>query len=161
MAPKYPDWDWYFVYTREAHPGERLEAHRSFDDKLAAAARLRDEIGISRPILIDDLDGTVHRAYGALPNMSFVIGRGGIILYKAMWTSAARIGAFIERYEAQPLGPGKAPFHTEQLEVRENDRDLFARGLERNGPRSVAEFARAGEFWKERARAAARARHSE
>lgn len=92
--------------------------------------------------------------------MSWVIGRGGVILYKAMWTSAARIGAFLERFQAQPIDLRHAPFHTEQLEIRRRDSDAFARGLERNGSRAVAEFARAEEYWKERARAAARARRS-
>jgi hypothetical protein len=131
-------------------------AHASFEDKLAAARRLRDEIGITRPILIDDLDGTVHRAYGTLPNMSWVLGRGGLILYKAMWTSAARIGEFFAR-QGGPR-PGRDTFHTEQLELREKDGAAFYAGLERNGPRAVTEFARAEEIWAERARAAARAR---
>jgi hypothetical protein len=142
------------VYTREAHPGEHLPAHASFADKLSAAARLRDEIGISRPILVDDFEGTVHLAYGGLPNMSWVLGRSGLILYKAMWTSAARIGDFLERHAAQPLDLVHAPFHTEQLELRRRDSEEFKRGLERNGPRAVAEFARAEEIWGERARAA-------
>ncbi len=91
--------------------------------------------------------------------MSWVLGRGGVILYKAMWTSAARIGEFLERYGEQPLDLLHSPFHTEQLEVRRRDAESFARGLERNGPRAVAEFARAEEMWSERARAA-RARSS-
>lgn len=53
-----------------------------------------------------------------------------------------------------------APFHTEQLEVRRRDVAAFTKDLERNGPRSVAEFARAEEIWTERARLAARARRS-
>jgi hypothetical protein len=126
----------------------------SFEDKLAAARRLRDEIGITRPILVDDLGGTVHTAYGLMPNMSWVLGRGGSILYKAMWTSAARIADFLDRNAAQPLDLAHAPFHTEQLEVRRRDGEAFQRGLERNGPRSVAEFARAEQIWAERARAA-------
>jgi hypothetical protein len=149
---QYPDWGWYFVYTREAHPGEHRQAHASFEDKLVAAARLRDEIGITRPILVDDYEGTVHLAFGGLPNMAWVLGRSGLILYKATWTSAARIGDFIERFEGRPLDLMHAPFHTEQLEVRRRDSDAFRRGLERNGPRSVAEFARAEELWGERAR---------
>jgi hypothetical protein len=35
---------------------------------------LRDEVGIRRPLLVDDLDGAAHRAYGSLPNMTWVIG---------------------------------------------------------------------------------------
>jgi hypothetical protein len=86
--------------------------------------------------------------------MSWVLGRGGQILYKAMWTSAARIGDFLERFPAQSLDLLHAPFHTEQLEVRRRDSGAFTRGLERNGPRAVVEFARAEELWSERARAA-------
>ena len=44
--------------------------------------------------------------------------------------------------------------------MRSKDAEAFNRGLERNGPRAVAEVARAGELWKEQARAAARTRHS-
>jgi hypothetical protein len=150
----HPDSGWYFVYTREAHPGELLGAHTSFEDKLAAARRLRDELGITRPILVDDLEGTVHRAYGLLPNMSWVLDRGGTILYKAMWTSAARVDDFLERRRTQRAGLGIAPFHTEQLELRSLDRAEFYRGLERNGPRAGTEFKRAEEIWSERARAA-------
>jgi len=86
--------------------------------------------------------------------MSWVLGRGGLILYKAMWTSAARIGDFLERVQAQPLDLRHAPFHTEQLEIRRRDGQAFTRGLERNGPRAVAEFARAEELWSQRARTA-------
>jgi hypothetical protein len=88
--------------------------------------------------------------------MSWVLGRGGLILYKAMWTSAARIGEFLERFASQPLDLRHAPFYTEQMEVRRRDSEAFARGLERNGPRAVAEFARAEELWGERARAVRR-----
>ena len=115
-----------------------------------AARRLRDELGITRPILVDDLAGTAHTAYGLLPNMSWVLDRGGTILYKAMWTSAARIGDFLARQQTQP--GGAATFYTEQLEPRALDRDAFRRGLQRNGPRAVTEFARAEEIWAERAR---------
>jgi hypothetical protein len=102
----------------------------------------------------------VHRGYGLLPNMTWVLGRGGVVLYKAMWTSATRVADFLARFEAQPLDLIHAPFFTEQLEVRRRDAAEFTRGLERNGARAVAEFARAEEIWAERARSAARARRS-
>jgi hypothetical protein len=98
----------------------------------------------------------VHRAYGLLPNMSWVLDRGGTILYKAEWTSAARIAEFLERRQAGRSGPASSTFYTEQLEPLARDREAFRRGLERNGPRAVAEFARAEEIWAERMRAARR-----
>jgi len=98
----------------------------------------------------------VHRAYGLLPNMSWVLDRGGTILYKAMWTSAADIGGFLERREAGPPGAASSTFYAEQLAPVARDRDAFQRGLERNGSRAVTEFARAEQIWAERARAARR-----
>jgi hypothetical protein len=98
----------------------------------------------------------VHRAYGLLPNMSWVLDRGGTILYKAEWTSAARIAEFLERRQAQPAGPASGTFYAEQREPLVRERADFYRGLERNGPRASTEFARAEEIWAERARAARR-----
>jgi hypothetical protein len=131
-----------------------LPAHAGFEEKLASARRLRDELGITRPILVDDVEGTVHRDYGLLPNMSRVLDRGGSILYKAMWALAAHIGDFLEARAASPAGPVSSTFYAEQLAPI--DRDAFQRGLERNGPRAGTEFARAEQIWAERARAARR-----
>ncbi len=50
------------------------------------ARQFREEQKIKRPILLDDMTGTCHRAFGTLPNMTWLIGRGGLILYKAAWT---------------------------------------------------------------------------
>ena len=62
-----------------------------------------------------------------------------------------RIGEFLERQRVQPSGLGYA-FQTEQLELRPRDGEAFQRGLQRNGPRAVNEFARAEEIWAERTR---------
>lgn len=92
----------------------------------------------------------MHHAYGLMPNMAWVLGRGGTILYKAMWTSAAHVGRFLE---ARPAGRPASTFCAEELAPVARDRDSFERGLERNGPRAVTEFARAEAIWAERARA--------
>ncbi len=146
--------DWFFVYTREAHPGEEVGHHTTFDDKLANARLLRDEVGIRRRILVDDLDGTSHLAYGGLPNMTWVIGRGGRILYKADWTSAANVEGFLVRHEEgrrrRPPSGAVTAYVTEQVEYRDVDREAFYDRLRRNGPRSYDEFKRAEEIWRER-----------
>lgn len=135
-----------FIYTREAHPGENVPQHDSLDQKLAHARLLRDEIGIRRPILIDDLAGTVHRRYGTMPNMTWVIDRGGQVAYRANWTSAANVEAFLTRYLAAKNDRSHGPisrYETEQLEFRQADRDKFFQRLLRNGPRAVTEFREA------------------
>lgn len=145
---------WYFVYTREAHPGEDVAHHTGFDVKLANARLLRDEIGIRRPILVDDLAGTAHRAYGLLPNMTWVIARGGRIIYRADWTSAANVEAFLDRYQRgrarRPPSGAVSPYLSEQIEFRDHDLEAFYARLRRNGPRSYTEFRRAEQLWAER-----------
>ena len=44
-----------FIYIREAHPGEKMPAHGSMQDKIRAAAFLRDEEEIRMPMVVDDL----------------------------------------------------------------------------------------------------------
>jgi hypothetical protein len=144
-----------FVYTREAHPAEIVPPHKSIEDKLACARLLRDETGIRRPILVDDLAGTAHRRYGLMPNMTWVIDRGGQVAYKANWTSAANVEAFLVRLlaasSATPPPRGAfASYETEQMEFRLVDRPRFMTRLERNGPRAAAEFSRAQRLWARR-----------
>jgi len=143
-----------FVYTREAHPGENVPCHDSFGRKLACARLLREQAGIGREILVDDLAGTVHRAYGLMPNMTWVIDRGGRVAYKANWTSAPNVEAFLDRFLAacgpHPAGAAAVMYETEQIEFRHTDRKRFTEHLLRNGPRAVREFEKARELWARR-----------
>ena len=75
-----------FLYTREAHPGENFPAHRSIEQKLVHARAFKERFRIERPILVDDLLGTGHKLYGMLPNMTYLVGRGGKVLFRADWT---------------------------------------------------------------------------
>ena len=43
------------------------------------------------PILVDDFAGTMHRAYGLLPNMTYLIDRDGIVVYKSDWGDAQEL----------------------------------------------------------------------
>lgn len=97
----------------------------------------------------------MHRAYGLMPNMTWVIGRGGRIAYKANWTSAANVEAFLDRFLAargqHPPGTSAVMYETQQAEFRYTDRQRFMQHLLRNGPRAVAEFEKAQQLWAERA----------
>jgi hypothetical protein len=124
--------------------------HDSLERKLAGAALLRDQAGIRRDILVDDLAGTVHHAYGLMPNMTWVIDRGGLVAYKAAWTSAANVEAFLARLLAargQRGGPVPSMYETEQIEFRRADRKRFTEDLRRNGPSAVQEWEKALQLW--------------
>ena len=88
--------EFFIVYVREAHPGENFPHHTSFEQKLAHARKLRDLEKISLPVLVDDLQGTSHKAYGLLPNMVYLIDREGTVVYKSDWTDAVELEGMCE-----------------------------------------------------------------
>ena len=95
-----------FVYTREAHPekgpdyAENLglppteEEHpfpalTSIEQKYEHARIMRELRQTPRTILIDDLEGEIHREYSGCSNMSWIIDHTGRVHFKANWTVAA------------------------------------------------------------------------
>ena len=66
---RHQGFEFFTVYVREPHPGENYGPHKTLEQKLKAARECREQDGIQTPILVDGLDGAVHRCYGSLPNM--------------------------------------------------------------------------------------------
>lgn len=136
-----------FLYTHEAHPGENVPHLTSMAQKFQHARLLRDEIGVTRPILVDALDGACHRAYGSMPNMTWIFARSGLIVYKSDWTDAHSVENAIQYFSQIPArrkaGERLAPFRVERLDYRNQERNLFYKRLERNGQKAVDEFRKA------------------
>lgn len=88
LTAQHPDVEFLVIYVREAHPGERLHQHRSFEEKLSAAKLLKPRYKEQRRVLIDSLEGGMHRAYGAMPNIIYVINPEGIVQYRCNWATA-------------------------------------------------------------------------
>ena len=80
-----------FLYTHEGHPGEVYPHLTSMEQKFKHARDLRDVLGVTRPILVDALDGACHRAYGSMPNMTWIFSRTGQVLYKSNWTDSRSV----------------------------------------------------------------------
>lgn len=133
-----------FLYTHEAHPGEHYPHHTSMEQKLKHARDLRDVLGIRRPILVDALDGACHRAYGSMPNMTWIFKRGSVPIYKSDWTDPESVGNalayFVQAYQRRGVGVPMVPFKVERMDLRVQDRAAFYEGLARNGPKAVREF---------------------
>ncbi len=134
-----------FVYTREAHPGEKTPAHASMSDKLRRAREMVQRFDIRRPMLVDDLDGTLHRAYGSLPNMSYLVATGGTVTYRANWTDARTVEMAVEQLlherAARRDRARLAPYYMEMQPQRINERAPFMEALlELAGVRAVDEF---------------------
>ena len=88
MSTKYSDVVFLMVYVREAHPGSRTKPHRSMDDKIARAKQTQDDYSDCREILVDNLDGSMHQAYGSFPNLVYIINPEGSIVYRCDWAFA-------------------------------------------------------------------------
>ncbi|HWR34286.1 MAG TPA: redoxin domain-containing protein [Clostridia bacterium] len=133
-----------FVYVREAHPGEELTAHKSQQDKVAAAEMLREEDEIEMPILVDDLNGKVHRKYGQIPNSTFIIDKSGRVSFRAVATRPMLIAdALDELLERQrERGVDHAVVHGgEDLAAPSMRTFLNAhRALERGGTDAIRNF---------------------
>ena len=149
VAEKYADHDVtsVFIYTHEAHPGEHYPHLTTMEQKFSHARDFRDEFWVSRQILVDSLDGACHRAYGSMPNMTWVFTRSGIPIYKSDWTDASSVENalthFLDGTERRRRGEQVAPFNVHRLDFRNHDRHAFYKGLERNGPKAVREFRQA------------------
>lgn len=89
--------DFYILYVREAHPGGNYPAQKSLSDKLQHAADLKHLERVGRAILVDNVEGTVHRDYGMRPNSVYVIGRDGIILFRADWNAPEEVKTQLNR----------------------------------------------------------------
>ncbi len=69
------------MYIKEAHPVEgprpskRVEINqpKTFEERKEVAAKCVKELGLTMPVLIDDMKNTVATAYGAMPDRLFVV----------------------------------------------------------------------------------------
>jgi hypothetical protein len=76
------------LVVRQAHPGERRGGYRSYGEKLDDARRYQEEEGIAWPVVVDDLGGTVQRAYGGLSASVYLIDAGGHVAFYGVWGQA-------------------------------------------------------------------------
>jgi peroxiredoxin len=148
------DLEFLFVYVREAHPGERVPAHRTAADKVRSAALLRDEEQVAMPLLVDDVSGPIHRKYSKLPSPAFLIDRSGRVAFRSMWANPEGLASAIE--ELLELQQERGVDHVvvrggQDLSMPLPYERLYSyRALERGGEDSVNDFRSAiGRFWPE------------
>lgn len=85
LAQQFPDFEFVTLYVREAHPGNKLPEHHTMQEKQAFAEKLRDTESENRTILLDSVDGAMHRALGAMPNTLYIMDADGVIIFRSDW----------------------------------------------------------------------------
>lgn len=141
--------EFFTVYVREPHPGEHYTQHKDWDQKLRYANDCRSQDGIQNPLLVDDLEGSVHRLYGTMPNMVYIVDKSGKVAYKAMWTDHTEIEAVLQNLvladEAQAQGIRLKPSFTERINYipATYDPGIREKVFGRAGPKSWEDYRRA------------------
>jgi hypothetical protein len=86
--------DFRVIYIAEAHPtdgwqvpaneraGVLVKTHQTMADRKLAAAKLRDELGLKIPIVVDGMDDAVQKAYSGWPDRIFIVDVEGKIAYR-------------------------------------------------------------------------------
>lgn len=144
------DIEFLFVYVREAHPGERIRAHRSLAEKMRAARLFRDEEKIRMPIVVDDVRGSIHRKYSQLPNPAFLIDKSGRVAFRCMWTQPDKLAKAIQ--ELLEIQEEHGTEHAlvaggQELTMPVTYGMLFSyRALERGGEQAIGDFRQAFEL---------------
>jgi hypothetical protein len=99
------------VLIRQAHPGERHGAYRSYKQKVEDARGYKREEDIPWPVLVDDLACTVQRAYGGLAAAAYLIDSGGSVAFCGTWGQSPALREAIDDLLARggagtPAGKG-------------------------------------------------------
>lgn len=83
------------VYVREAHPGDgawpgtfkndagtAINQPTAIDERVGVAGQCCQILEVSMPLLVDEIDDRVGRAYSGMPDRMYVIDRDGKVAYK-------------------------------------------------------------------------------
>ena len=99
------------LLVRQAHPGERHGAYGSYEEKLEDACAYVHEERIPWPVLIDDMAGTVQRAYGGLAAAVYLIDSRGTVAFCGTWGQSPALRHAIDELLARGgtvAQPGRA-----------------------------------------------------
>lgn len=78
------------LYVREAHPGESFPQPETMTEKRLHAREFRERDAVPWLVLVDDLDGTVHRALDFKPNAAVFLDADGTVVYRSLWANDRR-----------------------------------------------------------------------
>lgn len=134
VARNHPDVTFVVLYTREAHPGGRRGPHRDLEDKLTTAAELPEAAGEWRQIIVDDVDGPLHRRLAGAPNSVLVLDGQGEVSRWMHDADPAAVDAILDA-----LDTGRFPDEV-RASFRPPAPHVALRALLRGGPKAVWDF---------------------
>jgi hypothetical protein len=88
--------DFVDILIRQEHPGERRGPYRTYEEKLQSAREHEREEGIGWTVLVDDLAGTVHKAYGGAAAPVYLIDVSGRVAFYSVLAHAPTLKRAID-----------------------------------------------------------------
>lgn len=82
-SPYRPGREWLTSYNRGE--GIIIAQPRDYRERVKLATRARDALGLDVPIVVDELNNPVWKAYGAAPNAAYLIGTDGKVVMRHGW----------------------------------------------------------------------------
>jgi peroxiredoxin len=134
----------FLLYTRESHPAENYAAHSNFEQKLSYARDLQKLEDVCFPIIVDHLDGRIHRAYGLWPNALFVIHKDGRLIFRSNMASDRELRQFLDDLlaaeDAAAQGGVTHLQYSERVLPHVADQETHRRVYERAGPKAFEDY---------------------
>jgi peroxiredoxin len=144
LQKEFDDVSFFLLYTRESHPAENYAAHNSFEQKLAYARDLKRLENIQFQILVDHLDGGIHRAYGVWPNALFVIHKDGRLIFRSNMANHGEVRQFLDDLLAaeKAAREGRVTHlqYSERVVPHAADQASHRRVYERAGPKAFEDY---------------------
>jgi peroxiredoxin len=139
LAREHTEATFLVIYVREAHPGEHQLQHRSLGEKRVAAHKLALEEALARRVLVDSLEGQVHRLYGGAWNPVYVIGPDGRVVMRQAWNHPRDVNDVLDA-----LQRGRDIAIAESIDMADEPgrSPIGQRLLDRGGLRALEDFYR-------------------
>lgn len=115
----------FYVYTREPHPGfYGKEQTTNMEERKANARQCEKDLGMTLPWLIDDMKSSIQRAYGRLPNSAYILTREGKVYYKEAWADAAKLDEQLKKLlKEQPAQSAEETIKDLKKQITEAKKD--------------------------------------
>jgi peroxiredoxin len=134
----------FLLYTRESHPAENYPSHSSWEQKLGYARELQRLEDVRFPILVDRLDGKIHRSYATWPNALFVIHKDGRLVFRSNMANHAELRQFLDDLMAADRASAAGHVlhlqYSERVILHEADQATHRRVYERAGPKAFEDY---------------------
>jgi alkyl hydroperoxide reductase subunit AhpC len=134
----------FLLYTRESHPAENYPPHSSWEQKLAHARDLQRLESVQFPIIVDSLDGEIHKSYGVWPNALFVVHRDGRLILRSNMANHCELRQFLDDLMAadRAVAEGRVLHsqYSERIVLHEADQATHRRVYQRAGAKAFEDY---------------------